>query len=319
MASLSSIVACCWWLIIPYCRRVIAALIIDTPRAYDSIPLTMGSVGGFRVSWSGITDDNNKNPRTNMTMELYLIRGDMVVVASWVRTLNTSSSNGSLLLPVNSTMMMPPFEAYYYLQLFVNKDHLQQQVAIQGPISFYLHANTTTATSSTFLVIPTATPSPYFTTDPAETSTHFIIDASTTSTTLLAAATTDAILDDESTLVSPTTRAALEGAAIAATTVIVVALVSQLDLSPLQSIDDDSKNRSMVSLCVVSIAVIRKNNHQRTRTELSLLITQLPLSCRHRLHHHHHHHRVRMEDMQRIRLWDTIMIANILQMLSSLM
>ncbi|KAJ8653377.1 hypothetical protein O0I10_010923 [Lichtheimia ornata] len=225
MASLSSIVACCWWLIIPYCRRVIAALIIDTPRAYDSIPLTMGSVGGFRVSWSGITDDNNKNPRTNMTMELYLIRGDMVVVASWVRTLNTSSSNGSLLLPVNSTMMMPPFEAYYYLQLFVNKDHLQQQVAIQGPISFYLHANTTTATSSTFLVIPTATPSPYFTTDPAETSTHFIIDASTTSTTLLAAATTDAILDDESTLVSPTTRAALEGAAIAATTVIVVALV----------------------------------------------------------------------------------------------
>ncbi|CDH58299.1 predicted protein [Lichtheimia corymbifera JMRC:FSU:9682] len=232
MVSLSSIAACRWGLIIiiPYCRRVIAALTIDTPMAYDSIPLAMGSTAEFRVRWSGITDDN-KYPITNMTMELYLIRRDMVVVASWVRALNTSNSNGSLILPVNSTMMMLPFENYYYLQLFVNKGHHhQQQVAIQGPISFHLHANTTSATAyippSSTLAIPTAIPSPSFTTDP----TQHVIDESTTMTTLLAAATTGDTLD-ESTLVSPTTRAALEGTAIAATAVIVLALVSlQLDL-----------------------------------------------------------------------------------------
>lgn len=236
MVSLSSVAACCcWWLIIiiPYCRRVIAALTIDTPMAYDSIPLIVGPTAGFRVRWSGITDDN-KYPIKNMTMELYLIRRDMVVVASWVRALNTSSSNGSLILPVNSTMMMPPFESYYYLQLFVNKDHHQQQVAIQGPISFHLHANTTTSATayippSSTLAIPSAIPSPYFTTDP----TQHAIDESATTTTLFAAATNGDALD-ESTLVSSTTRAALEGAAIAATAVIVVALVSvQLDLGSL--------------------------------------------------------------------------------------
>lgn len=251
MASLSSIIASCWWIIIPCYHYVIAELTIDTPIAYDSIPLIMGS-NEFLVRWSGMqmtTDDNNM-PITNMTMELYLIRQDMVVVASWDRTLNTSSSHSSLILPVNSTTIMPSFENYY-LQLLVSKDHQRhRQIAIQGPISFHLQVNTTATkyVPSSTLVVSTAIPSPYFTTSPTDT--WITADSATygiESTTSLTATGTS----NESTLVSPKTRAALQGTAIAATAVVIVALVSQLDL--IQSFTDTDNPKQVYGIIVCCI------------------------------------------------------------------
>ncbi|CDS09030.1 hypothetical protein LRAMOSA10390 [Lichtheimia ramosa] len=119
---------------------------------------------------------------------------------------------------------MPSYENYY-LQLLVSKDHQRhRQIAIQGPISFHLQVNTTATkyVPSSTSVVPTAIPSPYFTTAPTDT---WITANSTTyeieSTTSLTATGTS----NESTLVSPKTRAALQGAAIAATAVVIVALV----------------------------------------------------------------------------------------------